>query len=248
MGTQPIDRNGAQRANEAKGNEEYSAIHRSTNPRVADPDGPSWQMSRPRLALLAKQFDQQRATDVEPLGHLRIHLRVELHLLTRIACSRLPTRLAGMMKIGSTISDSTVSRHSNMAIVAKVVTSTTTLLTTLPRVLVTADWAPTTSLFSRLIKAPVWVRVKKAMGIRSTLSNKRDAQVVDQSFTDSRRVPALYDRQRRISQCRKSRDAGKQRDLVAVLVRDAVIEDVAEQQRGDQRQQGRDQDCQSETR
>ena len=52
-----------------------------------------------------------------------------------------------------------------------VVTRTTTLLTTLPRVLVTADWAPITSLFNRLITAPVCVRVKKAMGMRCTLSN-----------------------------------------------------------------------------
>ena len=52
-----------------------------------------------------------------------------------------------------------------------VVTSTTTLLTTLPSVLVTAVWAPTTSVFSREIRAPVGVRVKKAIGIRWTLAN-----------------------------------------------------------------------------
>ncbi|MEZ5249766.1 MAG: hypothetical protein R2713_11305 [Ilumatobacteraceae bacterium] len=44
--------------------------------------------------------------------------------------------------------------------------STTTLLTTLPSVEVTADCAPT--LLSRLISAPVWVRVKNATGIRCT--------------------------------------------------------------------------------
>ena len=54
-------------------------------------------------------------------------------------CSRLPTRLAGMMKMGSTTNDSSVSRHSSAAIAPSVVVSTTTLLTTLPRVLVTAD-------------------------------------------------------------------------------------------------------------
>ena len=44
------------------------------------------------------------------------------------------------------------------------------LLTTLDSVPVNACWAPSTSLLSRLISAPVWVRVKKAMGIRWTWS------------------------------------------------------------------------------
>ena len=52
-----------------------------------------------------------------------------------------------------------------------VVTSTTTLLTTLPSVLVTAVWAPTTSLLRRLVIAPVGVRVKNASGSRWTLAN-----------------------------------------------------------------------------
>ena len=45
-----------------------------------------------------------------------------------------------------------------------------TLATTWPRVPVSACWAPTTSLFMRLISAPVWVRVKKASGMRCTFS------------------------------------------------------------------------------
>ena len=39
------------------------------------------------------------------------------------------------------------------------------LETTDDSVSVKACWAPMTSLLSRLIRAPVWVRVKKAMGI-----------------------------------------------------------------------------------
>ena len=45
------------------------------------------------------------------------------------------------------------------------------MLTTLPSVLVTAVWAPTTSLLSRLVMAPVGVRVKNATGSRCTLAN-----------------------------------------------------------------------------
>ena len=63
-------------------------------------------------------------------------------------------------------------RHSRAIIAASVVTSTTTLLTTLPSVLVTAFWAPITSLLRREIRAPLGVRVKKATGIRWTLANR----------------------------------------------------------------------------
>ena len=52
-----------------------------------------------------------------------------------------------------------------------VVPSTITFDTTDPSVVVTARWAPMTSLFIRLISAPVWVRVKKLMGMAETWSN-----------------------------------------------------------------------------
>ncbi len=52
-----------------------------------------------------------------------------------------------------------------------VVISTTTLDTTDPSVEVSACWAPSTSLLSRLIRAPVWVRVKNPMGMRWVWSN-----------------------------------------------------------------------------
>ena len=42
--------------------------------------------------------------------------------------------------------------------------------TTVPSVVVTACWAPITSLFSRDCSAPVCVRVKNASGIRCTWS------------------------------------------------------------------------------
>ena len=77
-----------------------------------------------------------------------------------------------MTNIGSTTSASSVSRHSSASIVTSVVTSTMTLLTTLPSVLVTAVWAPITSLLRRLVIAPVGVRVKNAIGIRCTLANR----------------------------------------------------------------------------
>ena len=75
------------------------------------------------------------------------------------------------MNNGSTTSDRSVRRHSRTIIAASEVNSTTTFDTTLPRVEVTAVCAPTTSLLSLLINAPVCVRVKNATGILCTLSN-----------------------------------------------------------------------------
>ena len=52
----------------------------------------------------------------------------------------------------------------NMA--ATTITTVTRLPTTLDKRSVKACWAPITSLFRRLTSAPVWVRVKKARGMR----------------------------------------------------------------------------------
>ena len=52
-----------------------------------------------------------------------------------------------------------------------VVTRVMTLETTDPIVPVRARWAPMTSVFRRLVSAPVWVRVKKATGMRWTWAN-----------------------------------------------------------------------------
>ncbi len=91
-----------------------------------------------------------------------------------IACSRRPTLFAGRMKIGSTSSAIRVRRHSRASIATRVNARVMTFDTTVPSVPVTAFCAPITSLFSRLISAPVCVRVKNAMGWRCTRSNSAD--------------------------------------------------------------------------
>ena len=88
-----------------------------------------------------------------------------------IACSRRPIRRAGSTKSGSSTSESAVICQDSENITPAVRTSAITLETTPDSVEVNACWAPITSLFSRLISAPVWVRVKKASGIRCTWSN-----------------------------------------------------------------------------
>src|SRR4029079_9504297 len=90
-----------------------------------------------------------------------------------IACSRWPIRRAGTTKTGSRISESTVICQDSENITPAVRTSAITLETTPDSVEVNACWAPITSLLSRLISAPVWVRVKNASGIRCTWSNTR---------------------------------------------------------------------------
>jgi hypothetical protein len=82
------------------------------------------------------------------------------------ACSLVPMSLAGMTNTGSSTSDSRVICQDRTSIAASVSTTPMTLDTTPDSVPVKACWAPSTSLFRRLISAPVCVRVKKAIGMR----------------------------------------------------------------------------------
>ena len=82
--------------------------------------------------------------------------------------SRLPMIRAGMMKNGTRTRAPSVSCHDRVNIAATMRTSDTALLTTLESTDVNAAWAPMTSELSRLTRDPVWARVKKAIGWRST--------------------------------------------------------------------------------
>jgi hypothetical protein len=81
-----------------------------------------------------------------------------------------PIRRAGSTKIGSSSSASSVTCQARPIITASARISWMLLDSTAARVAVIADWAPSTSLFSRLTSAPVRVRVKNAIGIRCTCS------------------------------------------------------------------------------
>ena len=84
-----------------------------------------------------------------------------------------PTRRAGITKIGSNTSASTVICHDKLSITTTVRTRAMRLVTTPDNAEVNARWAPITSLFNRLTSAPVWVRVKNAIGMLCTCSNTR---------------------------------------------------------------------------
>ena len=91
-----------------------------------------------------------------------------------MADRRRPIRLAGSTKTGRMIRLITVICHESRNITISTSVTLITLETTDDRVSVNACWAPITSLLSRLMRAPVWVRVKKAMGICWMCSNTWD--------------------------------------------------------------------------
>ena len=78
---------------------------------------------------------------------------------------------AGTRNTGRRISATSVICHERKNIAPSTMTTLIALDTTFDRVSVNACWAPSTSLFRRVISAPVWVRVKKATGISCTWPN-----------------------------------------------------------------------------
>ena len=90
-----------------------------------------------------------------------------------ISCSLLPIRRAGTTNSGTMTTDSRVICQLRVSITAPVSTRPMALETTPDSVEVNACWAPMTSLLSRLTRAPVWVRVKKATGMVCTCWNTR---------------------------------------------------------------------------
>ena len=70
------------------------------------------------------------------------------------------------MKIGRRTRESNVICHDRMNMNVKTRATLIRLLRTEDSVPVKACWAPRTSLLRRLMSAPVWVRVKNAIGCR----------------------------------------------------------------------------------
>ena len=91
-----------------------------------------------------------------------------------IRCRRRDIRRAGMMKSGRTTSEASVIFHERANIAPRTSVTLTMLPMTFEKTSVNACCAPRTSLLSRETRAPVWVRVKKAMGIWFTCSNTFD--------------------------------------------------------------------------
>ena len=108
--------------------------------------------------------------------------------------SRRPTRLAGMTNTGRMIRLIRVICQDRKNITIRTSVTLIRLETTDDRVSVNACWAPMTSLLSRLISAPVWVRVKKAMGILWMCSNTLDRMSKispSPTLADTHRMPMV---------------------------------------------------------
>ncbi len=88
-----------------------------------------------------------------------------------MACIRRPSHRAGRRKMGSSSSASRVICQESSSITIRMNATLMRLPMTVERTSVNASWAPRTSLFNRVTSAPVWVRVKKAIGMRCTWSN-----------------------------------------------------------------------------
>ena len=91
-----------------------------------------------------------------------------------MAPSLRPTMRAGIKKMGKRTRAIRVICQLRMNMKTSTMTTVTRLPTTLDSRSVKACWAPMTSLLSRLTRAPVWVRVKKASGIRWMWRNTLD--------------------------------------------------------------------------
>ena len=103
-----------------------------------------------------------------------------------------PTRLAGSTKTGRMIRLIRVICHDRKNMTTSTRATLIRLETTDDRVSVKACWAPMTSLLSRLMSAPVWVRVKKAMGIFWMWSNTLDRMSKmspSPTLADTQRMP-----------------------------------------------------------
>ena len=111
-----------------------------------------------------------------------------------ITDSRRPTRLAGNTKMGRMIRLATVIFHDSRNMTMRTRITLIRLDTTDDRVSENACWAPITSLLSRLIRAPVWVRVKKANGILwmwSKTLERMSKMSPSPTLADTQRIPML---------------------------------------------------------
>ena len=77
-----VDERGADRSDETEDDKERRADNRASNADVAHTRG-ALTKTILLFARAPKKFDEQRAADVESLVHVRVHLRVGLHGLTR---------------------------------------------------------------------------------------------------------------------------------------------------------------------
>src|SRR5664280_1604066 len=152
-----------------------------------------------------------------------------------MADNRRPTRFAGRTNTGRMTRLISVICHESRNITMRTSVTLIRLETTDDSVSVNACWAPMTSLLRRLISAPVWVRVKKAMGIFWMCSKtlERMSKMSPSPFTHLGRYPADADGQTAVGDGQDGCHQRQAEDQRLVLFGDAVVDDRSEQQRVD---------------
>ena len=80
MSADAVHGSGAECAHKTERNEEHPAVHCRLDAGVAYTDSALCE-GRHLTVVATEQFDEQRTTHVETLGHLRVHLGVVFHLL-----------------------------------------------------------------------------------------------------------------------------------------------------------------------
>lgn len=196
--------------------------------------------------MAAEEFDEECARDVEAFGHLGVHLGIEAHLLAGDVLQLLADGLGrddehrqhdeGQQRQApfeehhraegrdenDHVADDAAERAGDSGLRADHV------------VVESADQRTGLGAGEEADRHPLH------------LVEQGDAQVVDESFTDACRVPALGDRQAGIGQRRSHGDGGEHPDHAAVLVGDRHVEDLTDDEERHQGDEGRQQDRQQE--
>ena len=156
-------------------------------------------------------------------------------------CIPFPTRLAGMMKAGTTTRAMRVSRHSRLIITARVTTTSNTFCTTVPRVPVNACWAPDDVVVHAADEGAGLGAGEEGQGHALDVVVERRAQVEDQALADAGRQPPLDHAHGRVGDGQHQGQERQPVDAAQVAAGDGVlVDDLPEDQRredGDQRRQ-----------
>ena len=189
--------------------------------------------------MTAKQLHQHCTSNVEAFGHLRIHLCVQAHLLARNILQT-NTHLAGgnnecrqhhqrkqrQSPLQRKHRDQCCYQHQHVRHHAAK-RARHCLLRTHNIIVQTANQC--TGLRA----------CKKSNRHVLHFVEQRHAQVVNQTFTNARRIPTLHNLQNSIGKCCHHQNNGERHNAVFVGLRDCLVHNEAKQQRRHQRQQSR---------
>jgi hypothetical protein len=246
VGADAVDRRRAERADQPEGDEEDPAVHRRLDPDVADSRGAAGEQ-RSLVVRPAEQLHQLRTGNVEPLGHLRVHLRVGVHLLT---CQFLKSPADSLGRDDE-------QRQHDQCQQGEAPLQEHHRRERRDQHDDVADHAAERA-GDCVLRADHIVVEAAGQGAGLSAREERDrhsldlaeqgsAQVIDQALADARRAPSLNDRQGRVGDRGADDDRGEHGDQLSSF-RDGVVEDRPERKRGDELEQCADEDGHQEQR